>query len=60
MMGRPSRADLLRLGEKFPREVAGALRGGRVCLHFGEREGKSQSSLARDAKFRCARPSGVP
>ena len=46
-MGRPSRADLLRLGEKLPREVAGALRGGRVCLHFGAREGKSQSSLAR-------------
>ena len=46
-MGRPSRADLLRLGEKLPREVTGALRGGRVCLHFGAREGKSQSSLAR-------------
>lgn len=60
-MGRPSRADLLRLGEKFPREVAGALRGGRVCLHFGERGGQEPVlARARDAKFRCARPSGVP
>lgn len=46
-MGRPSRADLLRLRGKLPREVANAMDGGRVCLHFGARAGKSQSSLAR-------------
>ena len=34
-MGRPSRADLLRLGEKLPREVAGALRGGVSTLARG-------------------------
>lgn len=46
-MERPSRADILRLDGELPREVAEAMAGGRVCLHFGAREGKSQSSLAR-------------
>lgn len=46
-MERPSRADILRLDGELPREVSEAMAGGRVCLHFGAREGKSQSSLAR-------------
>lgn len=44
---RPSRADLLRLRDMLPEQVAEPMCKGRISLHFGGREGKSQSALAR-------------
>lgn len=44
---RPSRADLLRLRDVLPEQVAEPMRKGRISLHSGSREGKSQSALAR-------------
>lgn len=44
---RPARADLLRLLDALPKEVADPMREGRAAIRFGGREGKSQSSLAR-------------
>lgn len=46
-MERPSRSDLLRLRGELPQDVIGPRGADRICLHFGARAGKSQSSLAR-------------
>ena len=59
-MGRPSRADLLRLGEKLPRGGRRIARRSRMSPLWRAGGQEPVLARARDAKFRRARPSGVP